>query len=295
MAGIDDFELDRRYEPLEETFEPYPTHPPPHRIGWLIAALVVLAVAAAVGYIMWKQQRANVVPTAQPVAAAPPSTVTPPVAAAPTITGDNIPLPPLPETDPLIRQLVGRLSSHPAVASWLATKGLLANFTVVTLNIAEGHLPTTHLRALEPRDRFHTAGSGSDVTIDPRSYQRYDKYADAIGSLDATGTARLYVTVKPRIADAYRELGYPDGDFDRVLERAIGELLKTPVVEGAVPLRPKAVTFAFADPRLESLSPAQKQFLRMGPRNVQTIQAKLREIASLLNLHPNGQSSGARR
>ena len=294
MGGIDDFELDRRYEPVEETFDPYPTHPPPHRIGWLIAALVVVAVAAAVGYVVWKQ-RASVAPSAQPVAAAPPTATTTPAPAAPTITGDNIPLPPLPETDPLIRQLVTRLSSHPAVASWLATKGLLANFTVVSLNIAEGHVPTTHLRALEPRDRFRTAGSGSDITIDPRSYQRYDKYADAISSLDATGPARLYLTVKPRIADAYRELGYPDGDFDRVLERAIGELLKTPVVEGAVPLRQKAVTFAFADPRLESLSPAQKQFLRMGPRSVQTVQAKLREIATLLNLHPDGLSSAAQR
>jgi len=46
------------------------------------------------------------------------------------------------------------------------------------------------------------------------------------------------------------------------------------------------LSFAFADPRIESLSAAQKQFLRMGPRNVQTVQSKLREIAALLELHP---------
>jgi len=48
-----------------------------------------------------------------------------------------------------------------------------------------------------------------------------------------------------RVIDAYRELG-PDGDFDRVLERAIGQLLDVPVLDAAAPLRQKTVTFAFA-------------------------------------------------
>ena len=66
-----------------------------------------------------------------------------------------------------------------------------------------------------------------------------------------------------------RELGYPEGDFDRVLERAIGVLLQTPALDEKVALEPKGVTYEYSDPKLESLSPAQKQFLRMGPRNSQ--------------------------
>ena len=64
------------------------------------------------------------------------------------------------------------------------------------------------------------------------------------------------------------------------------KLLATPVVEGNVPLASKSVAYEFADPRLQSLSSAQRQLLRMGPRNVQLIQAKLREIASLAGLNP---------
>ena len=104
--------------------------------------------------------------------------------------------------------------------------------------------------------------------------------------MDPVGTASLYLTLKPRISDAYRELGYPEGDFDRVLERAIGVLLQTPALDEKVTLEPKGVTYAYSDPKLESLSPAQKQFLRMGPRNSQAIRAKLEEIAALLRLHP---------
>src|SRR5206468_9489055 len=124
--------------------------------------------------------------------------------------------------------LVQRLSSHPSVAAWLASKGLIANFTVVTLNISEGTAPTAHIRALAPKGRFQTKGTGAALTLDPRSYDRYNGVAEAVTALDAMGTARLYLTIKPRVLDAYRDLGYPDGDFDRVLERAIGQLVKAP-------------------------------------------------------------------
>lgn len=277
MYNLNDVELDRNYE---EPFEPTPT---PNRIGWVIGIGIALAIAGGVAYSVLRDRSAP--PPAKTVAPAPAATQ--PATAAPTkLVGENIPLPPLAQTDSIVRELVGQLSSHPTVASWLATKGLISNFAVVTLNISEGQAPTTHLRALTPKGRFLTTGSGSALAVDPRSYDRYSGFGDAIGGLDATGTARLYLTLKPRILDAYRDLGYPDADFDRVLERAFGQLLNAPVLDSAPPLRPKTLSFAFADPRIESLSPAQKQFLRMGPRNVQTVQSKLRDIASLLELHP---------
>lgn len=40
----------------------------------------------------------------------------------------------------------------------------------------------------------------------------------------------------------------------------------------------------FADPDLEALPAAQKQLLRMGPRNVRIIQSSLREIALALGI-----------
>jgi DUF3014 family protein len=276
VYNLNDVELDRHDE------QPYQAAPAPRRTGWAIAGVIALVIAAGVAYTVFR---------ARPVAPAKISTPAPAAAAPATVqpkplVGENISLPPLAETDAIVRELVGQLSSHPSIAAWLATKGLIQNFTVVTLNISEGQLPTTHLPALAPKARFQTTGTGTSLAINPKSYDRYNGYGDAVSSLDATGTARLYLTLKPRVLDAYRELGYPDGNFDRVLERAIGELLKAPVLDPAAPLRPKTLSFAFADPRIESLSPAQKLLLRMGPRNVQAVQTKLREIASLLQLHP---------
>ena len=204
----------------------------------------------------------------------------------PRVQALDVDLPPLPQSDPIVRQLVARLSSHPTVVAWLATKGLIANFTQVTLAIAEGRTPAPLLRPIAPRGRFRTTSARDGLFVDPRSYERYTPHADAIAAVDAAGTASLYLTLKPRITDAYKELGFPDSDFDRVLERAIGVLLHTPTVDDKAILVPKGVTYAYSDPALQSIPAAQKQLLRLGPRNGQIVRGKLEEISALLNLHP---------
>lgn len=122
--------------------------------------------------------------------------------------------------------------------------------------------------------------------MDPAGYERYDTFGVAVGALDARGSARLYATLKPRIAEAALELGHA-GDFDSVLEKAIAELLLVPVIEGDIPVTPDVVGYAYVDPKLEGLSKAQRQFLRMGPKNVKLIQAKLREIALYRGIPPD--------
>jgi hypothetical protein len=55
-----------------------------------------------------------------------------------------------------------------------------------------------------------------------------------------------------------------------------------PVLREDVELVPHAIGFRYADPKLEALTPAQKQFLRIGPRNVRLVQGKLKELAVAL-------------
>jgi hypothetical protein len=171
------------------------------------------------------------------------------------------------------------------VAAWLTTDGLIRNFAVVVENIANGQSPGVHLEMLRPTTPFSRSERGESLVIDPRSYDRYTGIADAAASIDPVGAARLYTTLKPRIEEAYRDLGH-DEPFDRALERAVVSLLMVPDVEGDVELEPQGVVYQFADPRLEQLTSAQKQLLRMGPRHVRTIQQKLRDIALALGIPP---------
>ena len=156
------------------------------------------------------------------------------------------------------------------------------NFAVVTQRIADGESPVQELKSIGPVPAFHPRTSRDDLFIDPSSYRRYDRYAEAVSAIDSRGAVRLYTTLKPRILDAYRRLGEPAGEFDPVLERAIVELLKVPIVQGDIELAPSGIVYGYVDPKLEALSTPQKHLLRMGPRNVQTIQSKLREIADYL-------------
>ncbi len=197
---------------------------------------------------------------------------------------EPIDLPPLVLTDPLVRELLGKLSSSPTLAVWLATDGLIRAFVVSVENVADGSSPARHVRALAPRSPFRALDEGGITTVDPRSYARYDGMANAAAAMDAAGLARVYSTLKPRLVEAYKELGHPEGDLDVVVERAIVHLLQTPVVEEPVALRPRVLSFRYDREDLEALSPAQKQLLRMGPRNVRIIQDQLRAVARELGI-----------
>ena len=194
---------------------------------------------------------------------------------------EAVTLPPLEATDSLVRQLVTALSTHPVVAAWLANERLIVNFVVVTGRIADGQNPARELQSLGPIAPFRAGEAHGALSIDPSSYRRYDRLAQAVSAIDGGGAARVYQTLEPRINEADRNFGGA-GNFDAVLERAIVELLKVPTVDGAVALEPAGAGYAFADPRLEGLSPAQKQLFRMGPDNVRIVQKKLREVASAL-------------
>ncbi len=273
MPDLDDVRFQRPSEAPPE---------PPETRGWTPLILIGCAViGVAIGsyvFFRWSPPKETArTETGQAVKQRP-------AARLPAEPGENIPLPPLDRTDALVRELLGRLSSHPRVAAWLTTDQLIRNFTVVVVNIADGHAPATHLRTLVPDGAFQVVQQDGKPFIDSSAYQRYDGHAAAVSGIDARGAARLYATLRPRLDEAYNELGAPHGDFDTTLERAIARLLQTPVVQGPVAVEPAGALFKFSDPRLESLSPAQKQLLRMGPANVRTVQAKLREVARHLGI-----------
>jgi hypothetical protein len=273
MADLADLELDKPSGAPERGRRAY-------RLRLVLAALLLVALVATAWILLWRRPAGS----GSDVRLQTERQVVQPSTGPQAEPGMDIELPPLAESDAVVRQLVGQLSSHPRVAAWLTTDQLIRNFTVVTVNIASGRTPARQLSRVRPTGEFVVQERDGTVTIDPRSYRRYDEYADAVAALDAPGTARLYATLKPRIEEAYAELGLGEGTFDQALERAFIELLNTPVIEEPVQLSSKSVSYEFADERLQSLSSAQRQFLRMGPRNVPIVQAKLRELAPLLGM-----------
>jgi hypothetical protein len=267
MPDVSDFDLLKT---------PNESRLPQRSIGaWVAIALLIVAAVAGLYYAFWYRRPAQVV-TTEPKAA--PRAADRPLGAA----GEPVTLPPLNETDAVVRELVKKVSSHPSVAAWLATDDLIRHFTIGVTDVASGKTATRQLVMLRPSASFRVIQRGNDLVIDPRSYTRYDGIAAAAASMDADGSARLYATLKPRIEEAAKELG--DTSFDRTLERAIVRLLQTPSVDDPIRVEPRGVGYGFADPRLEELSAAQKHLLRTGPRNALVIQTSLRAIALALGI-----------
>ena len=274
MNDLPDFEL--QSTPSES--------PPPRRsstrpTGVWVAVAVLIAAAGVAAYVAFAWRPHPPTPSAAP---GPAATKEPPRSLGGK--AEPVTLPPLDASDTLVRTLVQALSENPAIVAWLPTKGLIRNVTVVVANIADGATPKKHLTVLRPSSAFRIVERDGHAYVDPRSYDRYTVFADAIASVDPAGAARLYATLKPRIEEAHRDLGSADRSFDRTLERAILALLDTPVVDGSVLLKPKGIGYAYADERIESLTGAQKQLLRMGPRNVRIIKIRLRDIGLALGI-----------
>ena len=265
---------------------PEPASPTRQTGLWIVAALLAAAALVAV-YVAFFVDRST--------PEAPAATVSTPAAAPQAkqqgvrpLGGEPLPVtvPPLDETDALVRRLVRDLSRHPQIAAWLATQYRIRNFTVVVTNVAEGKTPSGLVPELRPRAGFRMIERGDALYLDPQTYERYSGLADAVASIDPVGSSRLYATLKPRIEEAHRDLGYLDVSFDSMLERAIVLLLKTPVQDGVIGVEPRGIVQGFADAELEDLPAAQKQLLRMGPRNARVVQMKLREIALALGIPP---------
>jgi hypothetical protein len=188
----------------------------------------------------------------------------------------------LDQSDGLVRQLAKELSSNPKLAAWLMSRDLIRKFVAGVDNIAHGNSPRPQIDFFKPEGDFEVIEESGRYYVDPDSYKRYDPVAEVFASLDTPGSVTLYRKLTPPLQEAYRELGYPDAKFDDVLRSAINELLKVPVVEKKIEVEKKVITYIMVDPQLESLSPAQKHLLRMGPENVQRIQAKLMEMSRAL-------------
>ncbi len=190
----------------------------------------------------------------------------------------------LDKSDDVVRREGAELSSHTALSQWLRSKDLIRRFVAAVDNIANGETPSPHIDFFKPAGNFDIVVRDGIVSIDPASYKRYNIVADVFSSLNVKLTVRLYWLLKPTLQEAYEELGYSGRDFQKTLIMAMAELLKVPVLDQNIEVEKEVVYYKIIDPRLESLNPSQKHLLRMGPENVEIIQAKLRGLAQGLGV-----------
>lgn len=279
---------------------------------WLLAGIIILVMIAIGFYLFWPgkeqnptdavklpeqkplfQQEQSPVHEALSLPAVPEKAIRP--EGAPIGEHETAPsLPVLNNSDTLARQLASGVSEDPQLMDWLKTSNdLIRRSTLLVHSLATGALPARqHFPFPAPKSAFLVQEKEGYFTIDPKGYERYNAITKTFASIDADQTIHLYRKLKPLLQEAFSEFGPANQTFEESLGKAIDELLRAPVLEGEIRLVRPSVMYKFADPVLESLSAAQKQLIRMGPRNTQLIQAKLREFKEKLSQNA-GDSTGA--
>jgi len=248
--------------------EPRTTLRRPSRIPWIVASLVVVGLMTY-GLSRWLGRETPAPPPA-------------PAAAAPAAGAR--PLGPIPEPA-RVRSLLEAISSSPAWRRCLAEEEPLRRAALVADNLAEGVSPRQALACLAPSGAFAVERKGGRTVVAESSWRRYDEVADLVAGLDAKAVAAAYRELAPTLQLAYRALGYPEGNVDAVVGRALRRLAAVPVPEGEVAVvEAKGALWAYDDPRLEALGAAEKQLLRMGSRNARRVQAKAKELEAEMGL-----------
>lgn len=238
------------------------------------AGAFVLLMGAGAAFFLLKA------PAPPAAVSAPPSApASAPATAAPAQRSE--PLPALEDSDEWVRAKAAGLSADARVKDWLKGPNLLARLAASLNIVAAGRVPADALGFLRPRKKFVPRTQDGRLTVDPKSYARYDALADAFSTIDAQAAGAFFKTARPLIDQAWSGLGEGKGDVVDGVARAARGLLSAPALQDGTEIRPaeKGIVYVYADDALEKLTPAQKQLMRMGPRNQLKIQAKLRALA----------------
>ncbi len=251
------------------------------RIFALVGACVVVAVAL-VAALMWLGSGITVDAPQRATVVVPPQSVPTPVAsttaASQVVEVENAAA----ADDGILRAAAAHLSNHPELATILVNDRLLRRFVLAVDAVAGGYSPADHIEFLRPTTPFIVREDEGRLVIASGAYRRYDLVTDVFTSLDCAGTVELYRKLRPRLEAVYREVGWANDDFDNRLREAIDHLLEVESPSSGVEVEQRAIVYAFADDRFENLTEAQKHLLRMGPRNVGAVQARLQELRDRL-------------
>jgi len=181
-------------------------------------------------------------------------------------------------TDALVRRLAAGISSHPEWATWLVTDDLVRRFVAAVDAVADGYSPGRELDFADASGPFLVREDEGRLVIAAGTYRRAALLTEVVSSIDADDAVAILRTLGPELETAQREIAWHRGTFEDRLRQAVDHLLAVELPGGPIEVERRTRTYRYADDRLEHLSNAQRQLVRMGPANAAAIQEKLRAI-----------------
>jgi hypothetical protein len=269
---------------------------------WL-GGMILIVVAAAVWYVLATRspgvETAPVPPPRVEQAAEPATPPAAPTAPAERAVGEPAPAPepiveepPLPElgaSDAAALATLAGLAGGAPLTDFVAQDAVISRI-VATVDALGGRRVPDVIQAVRGPDgaflalaldqpdtviRNEAGDPLPHYEIDAANYLRYSAYVELLETVDPAELAAAVRSYQPLLEEAFRQLGYPEGNFDQRLRSLIGDLLATPEPRQPIRLVKPEAYYVYVDPELEALSAGQKALLRMGPANAARVKAWL--------------------
>lgn len=187
------------------------------------------------------------------------------------------PPPALDASDGPVHDWLASAMSGPLL-EWFADSGFIRRVVATVDNLPRERASVRLWPIATAKGLPRIAGEASTLQLTPENGQRYSGYVAIAEGVDIDALVAGYKRLYPLFQQAYRELGYPGGNFNDRLVAVIDHLLAAPEIEGPIALRQPKVVYQFADPALESMSAGQKIMVRIGPDNARRIKARLQVL-----------------
>ncbi len=201
----------------------------------------------------------------------------------PAVIEEVVDLPVLNMSDTFVLARLGALETGATLMNIVSSEELIRKFVVFVDNVAEGNMPQVEY----PVNRLPQTMAIRELDenlfeMQTVSYQRYTPVVDAMAAVNPEQAMAIYRILRPLFQEAYAELGYPNRNFDETVVRAINEVTSARTAEGPFQLIKPKEMYVYADSDVESMSPVEKQLLRMGPQNAEKLKAALSQYGELL-------------
>ncbi len=176
--------------------------------------------------------------------------------------------------------------------AWLQGGDAIRRFAAAVNAVSEGQSPRVVLTVLEPPGTFivdekkpKKRREHSKYFISAKNGARYDTITQLVTSIDAQAVGERYRKLKPYLEAAYREIARPGKTFDGAFTKAVDLLAAVPISDAPQEVVPmtQGTGYAYKDPKLEALSPAEKHLLRMGPKNARAIVKQLQAFRAAMS------------
>ncbi|GHU32206.1 hypothetical protein AGMMS50256_21930 [Betaproteobacteria bacterium] len=191
------------------------------------------------------------------------------------------PLPEFGESDVPFHKTLGETIGNAGLALFLSDE-LIYHIVVTVDNLPRKYLPASIVPLKRAKGAFVVEGKEENLTIAAHNAGRYAVFVKVAKTIDSARLVDLYRSFYPLFQRAYREIGYPQANFNDRLVVAIDDLLAAPDPKTPIGLAQPKVLYEYADPGLERRSAGQKIMMRIGRENAGVLKTKLSEIRALI-------------